>query len=101
MNAITLIGRAATDPTIHYYDSGAMRAQFDLLVHRPSDDSPDRFPLEIWGKLAQRAADTIRQGALLGIIGNLRRDDGQGEPPHYCVRVDVLECLGAPRGGEA
>lgn len=99
VNSITLVGRAVRDPEAHYYESGSVRVTIVMAVNRRSDaDAPDLFPLELWGKQAQVAADYVRKGALIGVIGSLRREALAEAPelPVY-VRVDRLELLGAPR----
>lgn len=99
VNSITLIGRALRDPETRYYESGSVRTVIALAVNRRGiGEAPDLFPLELWGKLAQEAADTVRKGALIGIIGSLRRDvlpEAPEQPVH--VRVDRLELLGRPQ----
>jgi single-strand DNA-binding protein len=103
MNSITLVGRAASDPEVRYYESGSVRTTFTLLVNRrSSQDAPDVFALELWGKQAQAAADTVRKGALVGIIGSVHR--GYGDPvdeSQVYIRVDRLELLGKPQEVEA
>ena len=94
VNSITLVGRAAGDPEVRYFESGALRTTFTLLVSRRSaGDAPDAFPVEIWGKPAQAAADTVRKDCLVGVIGSLKRNE-QMEP---YVHVDRLELLGPAR----
>lgn len=88
MNNIILVGRAAGIPAIHYYDSGSLRANVDLLTD--SRDHRDRFPLELWGKQAQAAFDLIRPGSLISVAGHLRL------APAVTVCVDRLEVLGPP-----
>jgi single-strand DNA-binding protein len=73
---------------------------------RSRDDEPDWFTLEIWGKQAQVAADYVRKGSLLGIIGSFKLDrwtdrtTGE-ERSKPVVRVDRLELLGSRRDSEA
>jgi single-strand DNA-binding protein len=94
MNSITLVGRAGDDPEIRYYESGSVRATFNLLINRRNPrEVPDVFPLELWGKQAQLSADYVRKDSLIGIIGSLKRD----EAGQVYVRVDRLEVLGKPR----
>lgn len=98
VNSITLVGRAGSDPEVRYYESGSVRAVFDLLVTRRGGDHPDVFPLEIRGKQAQVAADTVRKGSLIGIIGSIHRQPTEDRPEGAIyVRVDRLELLGAPQ----
>ena len=70
VNSVTLVGRAGRDPEVRYFESGSVVANLTIAVNRRSrDDEPDWFNLEIWGKQAQVAADYVRKGSLLGIIG--------------------------------
>ncbi len=99
MNSITLVGRAGDNPEVRYYESGSVRAVFDILVNRRStDDAPDMFHLELWGKQAQAAADNVRKDTLIGIIGSVKTGplEVTGSPKVY-VRVDRLEILGPAR----
>jgi len=107
VNSVTLVGRAGRDPEVRYFESGSVVANLTLAVNRRSrDDEPDWFNLEIWGKQAQVAADYVRKGSLLGIIGSLKLDrwtdrtTGE-ERSKPVVRVDRLELLGSKRDAEA
>ena len=106
VNSITLVGRAGRDPEVRYFESGSVVANLTLAVNRRSrDDEPDWFNLEIWGKQAQVAADYIRKGALVGIIGSFKldrwTDRASGEErTKPVIRVDRLELLGSKRDGE-
>ena len=75
VNSVTLVGRAGRDPEVRYFESGSVVANLTLAVNRRSrDDEPDWFNLEIWGKQAQVAADYVKKGSLLGIIGSFKLD---------------------------
>ena len=107
VNSITLVGRAGRDPEVRYFESGSMVANLTLAVNRRSSgDEPDWFNLEIWGKQAQVAADYVRKGSLLGIIGSFKldrwTDKSSGEERSKpVIRVDRLELLGSKRDAEA
>ena len=96
VNSVTLVGRAGRDPEVRYFESGSMVANLTMAVNRRSrDDEPDWFKLEIWGKQAQVAADYVKKGALLGIIGSFKldrwTDRASGEERSKpVVRVDRL-----------
>ena len=83
-----------------------MVANLTLAVNRRSSgDEPDWFNLEIWGKQAQVAADYVRKGALVGIIGSFKldrwTDRASGEErTKPVIRVDRLELLGSKRDAE-
>jgi single-strand DNA-binding protein len=106
VNSVTLVGRAGRDPEVRYFESGSVVANLTIAVNRRSrDEEPDWFNLEIWGKQAQVAADYVKKGSLLGIIGSLKLDrwtdrtSGE-ERSKPVVRVDRLELLGSKRDSE-
>ncbi len=105
LNVCSFTGRAGRDPEVRYFESGSMVANLTLAVNRRSrDDEPDWFNLEIWGKQAQVAADYVRKGSQLGIIGSLKlgrwtdRTTGE-ERIKPVITVDRLELLGGRREG--
>jgi single-strand DNA-binding protein len=106
MNSITLTGRAGRDPEVRYFESGTMVASLTLAVNRMKrDEDPDWFNLEIWGKQAQVAADYVRKGSLIGVIGSVRNeswtDRTSGEKKYKTVvRVDRLELMGSKKDSE-
>ena len=106
INTINLVGRAGREPDVRYFESGSIVANFTLAVNRRSrDEEPDWFNLEIWGKQAQVAADYVKKGSLLGIIGSFKldrwndRNSGE-ERSKPVVRVDRLELLGSKRDNQ-
>jgi len=105
-NRVVLAGRAGRDPEVRYFEKGSMVANLTLAVNRRSrDDKPDWFNLEIWGKQAQVAADYVRKGSFLGIIGSFKldrwtdRSSGE-ERSKPVINVDRLELLGSKRDAE-
>lgn len=105
-NRIQLVGRAGRDPEVRYFKSGSVVANFTIAVKRPvRDDDPDWFNLAIWGKTAEIAADYVRKGSQLGVIGSLDQeawtDHTSGEErTKIVVKVDRLELLGSRRDQE-
>jgi single-stranded DNA-binding protein len=90
--SITLVGRAATTPAAVFYESGAVRVTLTMTVNRRRfGESSEPFHLELWGKQAQRAYDEIKLGELIGVIREIRMQEG-----HPWVLVDRIEVLGAP-----
>jgi single-strand DNA-binding protein len=106
VNRIALVGRAGRDPEVRYFDSGKCVANLSLAVNRIGrDEKPDWFNLEIWGKQAQVAADFVRKGSQLGIIGRFELDHWTDrttgeERSKPVVHVDRLELLGSKRDTE-
>ena len=107
VNSITLVGRAGRDPDVRYFESGSVVANLTMAVNRRGrDEEPDWFNLEIWGKQAQVAADYVKKGSLLGIVGSFKldrwadRNTGE-ERTKPVVRVDRLELLGSKRDSDS
>jgi single-strand DNA-binding protein len=107
MNSVTLVGRAGRDPEVKYLESGSVVANLTLAVNRPVKDETDWFNLEIWGKQAEVAANYVRKGSLIGIIGSIQiqqwTDRTTGEKKSKpVIRVDRLQLLGSKRdnGGD-
>jgi single-strand DNA-binding protein len=107
VNHIALVGRAGRDPEVRYFESGSVVASLSLAVNRIGrDEKPDWFNLEIWGKQAQVAADYVRKGSQLGIIGRFELDHWTDrttgeERSKPVVHVDRLELLGSKRDAES
>lgn len=107
MNQITLVGRAGRDPEFRTFESGTMVANLTLATRgQRADSEPDWHNLEIWGKQAQVAADYVRKGSLIGIVGSLRtskwtdRTTGE-ERTKPVIHVHRLELLGSRRDAES
>jgi single-stranded DNA-binding protein len=104
INSITLVGRALSDPETTYYESGSVRAAFQLLVKYSGDDRGMRIRFEAWGKNAQAIAEKVQKGSLCGVIGRLKKGEWEGPGPAIdtkkealYVSVDRFEYLGAPK----
>jgi single-strand DNA-binding protein len=101
INTITLVGRAGRDPETRFFEGGTVVTNLTLAVSRPSrDEEPDWFNLEIWGKQAQVAADFVRKGSLIGVVGRMTSeqwtDRNTGERRSKAlVKVDRLALLGS------
>ena len=104
MNSIQLVGRAGRDPEVRYFESGTMVANLSLAVRGQKKDETDWFNLVIWGKTAQIAADYVKKGGLIGVIGRVTTEkwtDKQGEErSKQIVVVDRLELLGSRADNE-
>jgi len=83
LNSVVLVGRAGQNPEVKYYESGKIYATFNLAVDRPRKRDGERitdwFRIDMWGRLAERANEYIRKGALLGIQGRLEFKKWQDE----------------------
>ena len=103
LNTITLVGRAGRDPELRCFESGISVANLTLAVNKASsnrEEEPDWFTLEIWGKQAQVAADYVRKGSLIGVVGRMTSeqwtDRSTGERRSKpVVKVERLALLGS------
>ncbi|VXD25174.1 single-stranded DNA-binding protein [Planktothrix paucivesiculata] len=103
LNVINLVGRVGQQPETQYFESGAVLTKLSLAVNRRSnkkDSEPDWFALEIWGNIAEVAANYTDKGSLIGIQGELKLDEwieqttGQ-QRVKPVIRVHNLELLGS------
>ncbi|MBD2019662.1 single-stranded DNA-binding protein [Leptolyngbya sp. FACHB-36] len=108
LNAVSLVGRVGGDPDVKYFESGSVVCNLTLAVNRASrsNDQPDWFNLELWGKQAEVAANYVRKGSLIGVSGALKfehwKDRSTGvDRSKPVIRVDRLELLGSKRDSEA
>ena len=103
INPLTLVGRAGRDPELRFFESGTSVANLTMAVDKASsnrEEEPDWFSLEIWGKQAQVAADYVRKGSLIGVVGRMTSehwtDRNTGERRSKpVVKVDRLALLGS------
>ena len=106
LDTITLVGLAGRDPEVRFFESGTVVAHFTLAVNKPvKDESPDWFNVEIRGKQAQVAADYVRKGSLIGVVGRMTTeqwtDRNTGEVRSKpLVKAERLALLGS-KGGNA
>ena len=100
LNNVNLVGRVGQEPEVRYFDSGSVLTKLSLAVNRRSKNSePDWFELELWGKIAEVAANYTHKGSLIGVIGELKiqswtdRNTG-AKRSKPVIKVNNLELLG-------
>ena len=103
LNVINLVGRVGQKPETQYFESGTVLTKLSLAVNRRTskkEEEPDWVVLEIWGKIAEVAANYTDKGSLIGIQGELKLDEwidrttGQ-QRVKPVIRVSHLELLGS------
>lgn len=99
INKVDLVGRVGQTPEIRYFESGAMKTSLTLAVKPPyRSETPLWFDLELWGNIAQVAADWIQKGSTIGITGEIVFDrwiDKNTNEPRQkpIIRVNNLELI--------
>lgn len=100
LNTFAASGVALSNPELRFFESGAVRCTFFLMVHTPDDPHTERpegieplselltLSCELWGRNAQLAADYVRQGRGVSIAGRLRRSVATGAPVALVDRID-------------
>jgi single-strand DNA-binding protein len=95
LNRVTLVGRLASDPELHYTPSGRAVAQLRLATNE--GEEPQFHSLTAWGKVAEFAASYLKKGRLLYLEGRLHWStwqDADGSSRCSCeVRVSNLQVL--------
>lgn len=103
LNSVVLVGRAGADPEIKYFESGRAKTTFNMAVDRPVKrtegvDTTDWFRIELWGKSAEIAAEYVKKGKLVGIVGRLefsRWTDANGQKQEMpVIAANELRLLG-------
>jgi single-strand DNA-binding protein len=69
LNRVSLVGRLASDPELHYTPSGSAVAQLRLATIE--GEEAQFHTLRAWGKLAEFAANYLKKGRLLYVEGRL------------------------------
>ncbi len=112
LNSVVLVGRAGADPEIKYFESGRAKTTFNIAVDRPVKrtegvDTTDWFRIELWGKPAEIAAEYVKKGKLIGIVGRLefqRWTDAGGQKHEMpVIAANEMRLLGSKSesgGGE-
>jgi len=108
LNVVNLVGRVGGDPDVKYFESGAVKCRLTLAVNRRSrnSDQPDWFNLELWGKTAEFAANYVRKGRLVGVLGSLKFDSWSDRTTGVnrstpVIKVDHLDLLDSKRDSES
>lgn len=102
INNVTLIGTLGRDPEVKYFESGTCVAQFSIALNNPPKDGQDQPPdwveIKAWDKRAQVAADYLKKGHRVGIVGRLKQEswterDSDQKRSKLTVVADRLELL--------
>ncbi|MFQ6132477.1 MAG: single-stranded DNA-binding protein [Armatimonadota bacterium] len=79
LNFIALTGVATKDATVRQKASGQIKAEFSFEVDRPffrSTGEPvsDLFLIDVWSDLGRWAAENVKQGTRLVVMGTLNKE---------------------------
>jgi single-strand DNA-binding protein len=95
LNRVTLVGRLASDPELHYTPSGTAVAYLRLATNE--SEEPEFHGLSAWSKVAEFADSYLKKGRLVYLEGRLHWSTWQasdGSSRRSCeVRVSNLQAL--------
>ena len=73
-NITTLTGHLGRDPELRWFESGKAKCQFSIAVSTGKDKPSDWFDVVAWGQSAERAADRLRKGSRVVVVGSLKQE---------------------------
>ena len=108
MNSVVVVGRAAQDAEIKYFESGKIRTTFSLAVNRwdskTKAEVTDWFNIDVWDKQAEFAGEYIKKGRLVVVDGRIQSNkwkDASGEErERYLIVANNVRLLGSKRDAE-
>lgn len=105
MNRVEIEGRLGREPELRYLPNGSGICQFSVAAERSwKDKTSDEWKSEtewanvvVWGPLGELAAERVRKGDLVHVIGRLqtRKWDGKDGQTHYKTEV-VADSVSLP-----
>lgn len=110
INRVMITGRLTRDPETKYLPSGMAVTNIAVAVSRPFKDKSGEWreevafvDVEVWGKTAERVAETTRKGQPVYVEGRLKQDtwerDGQKQSKMR-VSADVVKSFDVPQRGQ-
>ena len=75
MNCVIMVGRLTKDPELRFVaGSGKAVCNFTIAVDRrfSKEKAADFFPVQVWGKTAESAANYLAKGRKVAIQGSLQ-----------------------------
>ena len=97
-NTVTLVGNLTRDLELRFSNSGTPIASSGLAINNRrkqpdgsyEDDTPHFFDLQIFGSLAENAAETLTKGTRVVVTGRLDYQQWDDKEGNHRSRVLVL-----------
>ena len=100
VNSITLIGNVGQDAELRTTQNGEPYAYFRVATHESYQDprgqwqkSTEWHTVKVWNKSSNRAASSIRKGALIYIEGQLRSFKGKDDKTLWEIKANTWRLL--------
>lgn len=77
VNSISLIGITGRDIELKHLATGHKVASVGLAVRPGKNKETEWFEVEMWGPLAERAAETVKKGSQVAVQGRIKVDNWQ------------------------
>ena len=97
INNVVITGNLTKDVELKNTQSGKSVANMSVAVSRRfNKDETDFFDVQLWGKIAEVAAEYLRKGSKVGIIGSLQQQRWEKDGKKFSkviINGDQLEFL--------
>jgi single-strand DNA-binding protein len=110
INRVMLTGRLTREPETKYLPSGMAVTNISIAVNRRFQDKSGEWrdetsfiDVEVWGKAAERLAETARKGQPVYVEGRLKQESWERDGvKHSKIRVsaDVVKPFDVPQRGQ-
>lgn len=94
MNSIIIIGRLVKAPDLRYTQTGTAVAGMTVAVDRKWKDGEERkadfFPVVVWSKPAENAAQYLDKGSKVAIQGRLETSNYQDKEGRTIYKTEII-----------
>lgn len=95
VNTVVLVGRLTRDAELKYTPSGSAVCEFSLAIDRAGDKVDGEiqagfFDVQLWGDSAERVADWLVKGKLVGVTGQLKHHRWEAADGAKRSKVEVM-----------
>lgn len=110
INRVMLTGRLTREPETKYLPSGMALTNISIAVNRRYQDKSGEWrddtafiDVEVWGKAAERIAETTRKGQPVYVEGRLKQDSWERDgvkQSRIRVNADIVKPFDVPQRGQ-
>jgi single-strand DNA-binding protein len=89
--SVAFAGNLTDDPEVRHTDGGITRATFRVAVSgRSRDSEPSFFTMVVWRDQAEHAAESLRRGSRVVVVGRLQQRTWTAENGSARSLVEVV-----------
>jgi single-strand DNA-binding protein len=96
--AVSFAGNLTDQPELRYTEAGIARAMFRVAVSGRREQEPSCFTVIVWRDQAEHAAESLRRGSRVVVLGRLQQrawtaEDGSARSTVEVVADELGPCL--------